>query len=322
MPGHSRAEMGQDHLIRSQLWSEQLRERLKEDLMFTKYVDWLPDFGGDVLNIPSIGDFDTNDYVENQAVKYQALDTGNFQLRITEYKQVGTYITEKMRQDSYLSSRLEGMFVPKMHRALAETMETDFLRIGPESQIQDNPNLINGAPHRWIGTGANNSLSVTDFARARNSLQKANVPMTNLVAIVDPSVEWHLNTLSAFTSLDYNPKWEGIINNGVNPTGMRFVVNIYGFDVYVSNFLKQEPTETIYGETITNGVNNLFFSAASDVLPIAGIVRQAPKVDSSYEKDLQREEYVVTCRYGGKLQREENFVNVISSNAIPDPTYT
>jgi len=59
-------------------------------------------------------------------------------------------------------------------------------------------------------------------------------------------------------------------------------------------------------------VNNLFFSAVSDLLPIVGLIRQPPKVDSEYNKDFQREEYVTTCRYGFKLYRPENMVVVLS----------
>jgi hypothetical protein len=64
----------------------------------------------------------------------------------------------------------------------------------------------------------------------------------------------------------------------------------------------------------TNGVANLFFSAASDVLPIIGAIRQPPKVDSEYNKDLQREEYVTTCRYDFKLYRPENAVLVLTDS--------
>jgi hypothetical protein len=64
--------------------------------------------------------------------------------------------------------------------------------------------------------------------------------------------------------------------------------------------------------TAAAGVNNLFFSAAQDVVPFIGSMRQPPKVDSEYNKDLQREEYVTTMRYGMKLFRPENLVVVLS----------
>jgi hypothetical protein len=43
-----------------------------------------------------------------------------------------------------------------------------------------------------------------------------------------------------------------------------------------------------------------------------GSVRQAPRVDSEFNKDFQREEYVTTCRYGLKLYRPENVVVVVT----------
>ena len=64
--------------------------------------------------------------------------------------------------------------------------------------------------------------------------------------------------------------------------------------------------------TAAAGVNNLFFSAAPDVLPFVGSIRQSPKVDSEYNKDLQRDEYVTTMRYGMKLFRPENLVVILT----------
>lgn len=310
-----------EHLTRAQLWSAQLKSVLEDELNAQKYVRWLGDFGdGEVLNIPSIGSLVANDYVENSPTQYNALDTGNFQFSVTEYKQSGVYITNKAKQDLYYSSQLVSSFVPKMHRALMEQMEADVMRIGPESQTPSDYNAINGAAHRWVGTGTNATISAEDFARARYALQVAKVPMTNLIAIVDPSVEFTFNTLQNFTNLLYNPKWEGIVRDGI-ATGMQFKANIYGFDVYTCNWLKQGITETIDQDSVTgNGVANLFFSAAGgDLNPFVGAIRQAPKVDSGYNKDLQRDEYVTTMRYGVKLYRPENLVTVLTAGAIANP---
>jgi len=101
------------------------------------------------------------------------------------------------------------------------------------------------------------------------------------------------------------------VSSGIS-TGMKFISNVYGFDVYVSQNLKTGVNETIGGVTSGAGVANLFFSAAPDVLPFVGSIRQSPKVDSEYNKDMQREEYVTTCRYGFKLYRPENVVVVVT----------
>lgn len=302
-----------DHLIRSNLWSSQLKEVLEDELMGTRYVDMITEFGdGDTLNIPSIGQAEVQDYAEGQAVRYTGMDTGNFTFSITDYKASATYITNKMKQDSFYMSRLVSSFVPKQHRAIAKVMEADILSIGPDGQTASNLNTINGGDHRWVANGTSAVISVEDFARALYSLQKANVPATNLVAIVDPSVEYTLNTLTNITNVSNNPSWEGIIATG-HSSGMRFIKNIYGFDVYTSQNLKSGMSETINSVAVTDGVANLFFSATSDVLPFVGAIRQAPTVDSEYNKDLQRDEYVTTCRYGFKLYRPENLCVVLSS---------
>lgn len=310
-----------EHLIRSDLWSTQLKELFEDELFAVRYVSWLDGFpDGDLFHIPSIGQAEAQDYEENQAVTYSQLDTGEFLFKITEYVQSGHYITNKMKQDSFYMNQLVSSFVPKQHRAIMKRMEVDALRIGPDRQTASDPNTINGVGHRWVGTGTGNSIAVEDFARARLALQKANVPMTNLVAIVDPSVEFTFNTLSNITNVINNPMWQGIINDGIG-TGMQFRVNVYGFDVYVSQNLKQGLTDNIYGHAATNGVANLFFSAAPDAQPFVGAIRQSPQVDSEYNKDYQREEYVTTVRYGLDLFRPENLVTVITDNTIADPTY-
>lgn len=312
-----------EHLIRSNLWSSQLKELFEDELFALRYIDWLDGFpDGDLFHIPSIGQAEAQDYEEGQAVTYSQLDTGEFLFRVTEYVQSGHYITNKMKQDSFYMNQLVSSFVPKQHRAIMKRMETDALRIGPERQTASNPNTINGVPHRWVGTGAGQTVALEDFARARLALQKANVPLTNLVAIVDPSVEFTLNTQANIVNLiNPNPMWDFVVRDSIG-TGMQFRINIYGWDVYVSQNLKKNLTDTIFGETATDGVANLFFSAAPDASPFVGAVRQPPQVDSEYNKDLQREEFVTTARYGLDLFRPESLVTVITDNTIANPDYT
>jgi hypothetical protein len=305
------------YLIRANIWSQQLKDVLEEELYGQKWVDWITDFpDGDTLNIPSIGAHEIKDYVEGQQVQYTAMDTGNFTFTIDQYKSAATYITEQHKQDSMYMARLVASFVPKQRRAIAEAMETRMFERCTSGQTASDPNLINGGDHRRIGSGTNEVIAIKDFALAKYALRKANVPMTNLIAIVDPSVEYELSTHTNLVNVSNNKAWEGVIRDGMS-TGMRFFMNIYGFDVYVSDFLPTGLNETITptvgsAATTASGVGNLFFSAAPDILPIVGNVRQAPKVDSEFNKDWQREEYVTTTRYGFKLYRPENLVTIIT----------
>jgi len=311
-----------EHLVRANIWSTQTKESLLETLMGVNYVDWISDFPDcDTLNIPSIGQMETLDYAEGQAIRYTGMDTGNFTFTINKYKSAATYITEKMKQDSFYMNRLVSSFVPKMSRAIAKTMEVDWLATGNAAQTASNVNAWNGADHRFVGSGTVDSkaaISPKDFAKAKYALAMANVPMTNLIAIVHPSVGYQLETLTNLVNVSNNIHWEGVIATGLS-TGTRFIKNIYGFDVYESQNLPGGITETVDGLTVTtNGVSNCLFSAAPDVLPIIGAVRQPPKVDSGYNKDLQREEYVTTTRYDFKMFRPENYVCILTDATAVD----
>lgn len=297
-------------LRRSELWSSQLKEILEDELMAKGYVNWLSEFpDGDTFTIPSIGQAVVRNYSEDTPVQYDPIDTGEFQFQITEYLSSATYITNKAKQDGFYMSQLIASFVPAQARAINEKLELDIFKLAMQ-QTPNAANLINGAAHRFVASGTNETIAVQDFAKALYSLKKANIPDTALIAIVDPSVEYALNNITNITNISNNPRWEGIIETGIG-SGMRFIKNIYGFDVYTSNYLA-DANETIGGKTTTAGKANIFFSAAPGVLPFIGAWRQMPTVESEYNKDMQREEYVTTCRYGVKLYRPENLVVILS----------
>lgn len=309
------------HLIRSELWSTELKEILRDEMMAQSYVrnlDGFPD--GDQFTIPSIGQLQVSDYVEDNAVKYRPMDTGEFTFTIDKYLESATYITKKNQQDAFYSAQLEAKFVPEMERAIMAHFETTSLA-APEAGVSANSNeAIDGVEHRWAASGTGAFMSLTDFAKARYALKKANVPDTNLIAIVDPSVEYTLNTLSNLVDVSNNPRWEGIVSDGI-ATGMKFVKNVYGFDVYTSNYLKTVTDSALPDEdndnvdfSSDNGKANVFFSASTDML--VGAWRQMPEVDYEYNKDFQRHEYVMTARYGVKLYRPENCVVIPSKTNV------
>lgn len=307
-----------DYTIRAQVYSSQIKDILLADLMAMTYVDWMQDFpDGNTFNIPSIGQLEVDDYVEDTAVKFRAMATGNFTFSINQYLSSGTYMTEKEKQDSYIAAQILASFVPKQHRAIMERVETDIMKLG-NAQTLSNANTINGADHRFVASGSIGELTVKDFARALYALKKANVPQTNLVAIVDPSAEYTINTLTNLVNFSNNPRWEGIVADGI-ASGMKFVKNIFGFDVYTSQFVADAGTagaETIGAASVTSGKSNLFFSATSDVRPFKGAWRQMPKVDSKFNQDFQRDEYITTARYDVKLFRPESLVVCLSNSAV------
>ena len=73
---------------------------LLDELNGMKFVRIIQDFpDGYTLNIPSIGEAETADFQENQAVKYNAMATGNFQFSFNQYKYSANAISEKFKRD-------------------------------------------------------------------------------------------------------------------------------------------------------------------------------------------------------------------------------
>jgi hypothetical protein len=138
------------------------------------------------------------------------------------------------------------------------------------------------------------------------------------VAVFDPSVIFSIETqANVVNNLSPMPIWEGVVKDGA-VTGFKFRFNLYGFDIYQSNYLPAIASETVTdslgARTVTNGVANYIFSAApGDTLPWVGAFRQMPTIYSEFNKDLQQEEYLTIAEYDFKLYRPENMVTVLTS---------
>ena len=321
MAGMISSNTDMQRLIRSEVYSSELKEILRDEMQAQRYVrilDGFPD--GDTFTIPTIGETTVTSYTEDSAVSYVPMDTAEFQFTVDQYLQSASYITKKAAQDSFYSAQLEARFVPEQERAIMEHFESTTFAAPEVGVTANSAETTDGVAHRISGGNAG-VLELEDFAFARYALKKSNVPDRGMVAIVDPSVEYQLNTLTNLVNVSNNPMWEGIVRDGI-ATGMRFVANVYGFDVYTSNYLKSTVADAALAErdgsttndfSSTNGVANLFFSADATANPFVGAWRQMPEVDYEYNKDYQRHEYVTTARYGVKKYRPEGIVTVVTN---------
>ena len=310
-------------LTRSDVWGQELKELLRDEMQAQRYVRLLEGFpDGDTFHIPTIGATTVRDYVEDNAVTYDPLATADFTFTVDKYLASSTYITKKAEQDLFYANELMSRFVPEQERAILEHFESTTFAAPEVGVVGNSAEAIDGIAHRIAG-GASGHIELEDFAFARYALKKSNVPDQAMVAIVDPSVEFKLNTLSNLVNVSNNPKFEGIVSAGI-ATGMRFVANVYGFDVYTSNYLADADDSALLerdGSTAdnfstNNGKVNLFFSANAVANPFVGAWRQMPEVDYEYNKDKQRHEYVTTARYGVKLYRPEGIVRVITKTDV------
>ena len=324
-----------DALIRAEFWSNELKDMVMDETMLNAYVEWVDFPHGDEFVRPVIGDLDVNNYKEDEAVKYMPLDSGQFTFEITEYVQSGSYITNKARQDLAYAQQLESSFVPKANRAIQNDLEAFLFRQGqpvaggrPHAQIADDPNNIVGYAHRFVAgdtRGTQRVMAVEDFAKANLALNKIGMPAMNRVAFVDADTAFVLETATNLVNFSDNPRFEGLVTEGLT-SGKRFIRNIFGFDVYTTEFLPLAGTnsdgspETINGVTTGQNANcNLLFCADKEYSPFIAAWRQAPKVDGEYNKDYQREEYVVTARYGAAPQNRHNLVTILTDSLADTP---
>ena len=324
MAGMISSNTDMQRLIRSEVYSSELKDILRDEMQAQRYVRMLDGFpDGDTFTIPTIGKTTVADYTEDDAVAYTPMDTAEFQFTVDKYLQSASYITKKAAQDSFYSAQLEARFVPEQERAIMEHFEATTFASPEVGVTANSAETLDGVAHRISG-GNSGRLELADFAFARFALKKSNVPDRGLVAIVDPSVEYQLNTLTNLVNVSNNPMWDGIVRDGI-ATGMRFVANVYGFDVYTSNYLKNTVADSALLEkdgstgndfSTNNGVANLFFSSDAGANPFVGAWRQAPEVDYEYNKDKQRHEYVTTARYGVKKYRPEGIFTVVSNPAV------
>lgn len=323
MPGMD--STASDLLIRAEVWSTELKDILTDILQGQKYVNWMSNFpDGTTFTIPSIGEIPMRETAENMPVVYDTLDTGEFQFSIDRYPEAAIFITDKAKQDMYYYNQLVASFVPKMRRAIEENLETSIFALAA-SQTAANANSINNASHRFVARGnTNTTLALEDFAYAKFAMDKAGAHQ-NRVAIIDPSQEYVMNTLTNLVNVSNNPRFEGIVNEGFvnSTTGLSFVKNIYGFDVYVSNYLATiTGTEAINADargSVTSpsgAVQNMFLSVGGDETPFKGAWRQTLRVESERNKDLRRDEYVMNGRYGLKLYRPECLIVALSTTSI------
>ena len=297
-----------DSIIRSELWQVQLEEILHENLMgvpFVRQVDF-PD--GTAFTMPSIGTPLVRDLPEGAEVTFDALDTGETTITMNAPVIAANSLSQVLMEDSMWAAEAIASIPVEQAQAIMERFETDTLALSNQQFAGiNNQNLINGVAHRKIGSGTNEVIATSDFAFAGYSLKKAKIARMNLVAIVDPSVAFTLETLTNLSNVSNNPKWEGIIESGIEQN-FRFIKNVYGFDVFESNLLPV-MNETIDGKTTTDGVANLFTSLARpSIAPFVLAWRRKPLLVSEWNNKKKQTEVDTTARWGSGLVRDENLV--------------
>jgi hypothetical protein len=284
------------------------------------------DFGsGTTLNIKTVGTVTIQDAAEDTPLNFNPIDTGNITLTITDYVGDAWKVSDDLREDGAQIDSLMSMRAMESTRALGENHESRFLAVANAAQTAANVNLVNGRPHRWIGGGSGVTtrvMSMSDLIAMKLAFDKANVPAAGRIAIVDPIVEATLNSLTNIVNVSNNPMFEGIITEGF-AKDHKFVRNIFGFDIWTSNFLPlKTATEALNASSYNlanttaaiGDVANLFMCVSDDsTKPIMHAWRRAPKTEGWRDNEERADKYQVTSRFGLGAQRVDTLGTILTT---------
>jgi hypothetical protein len=310
--------------VEAAIHSDFVLRNLHDSMLPTSLWRNVTDFTrGNQLDIPTIGSATLQDVSENIPLDYQAIDTGTVNLTITDYVGDAWYITDPMRQDGTNIEALLRARAEESTRAFAENMETRALAVINGGQTAGNANSVNGFQHRFNASGSNDNIELADIIAMRLSFDKANVPEGGRIGIVDPVVASTMERkFQGSYNVDANPTFMGVLTDGFSKNH-RFVMHIFGFDIYTSNRLPTVTEALTHSDgtgssTITGGTANIFMCVASDqTTPLMMAQRQAARTETERNKDRQRDEFLTTQRWGMGTQRKDTLGVIVT-----DPTAT
>lgn len=304
--------------INDEQYSSFILTNLHDALLPEVFYRNVSDFGsGTTLNIKTVGTRSIQDAEENSDLAYSPIDTNTITLTITEYVGDAMYVTDDLKEDGDQVEQLVAMSGVETARAIQEDFETKFLLTAYNGQTAADPNNVNGFAHRLVGSGTNQTLAESDLIDLALAFDKANVPMSGRVAIVDPVVAATFNKKVTLTAgLDRNPMFQEAFESTFTKDH-KFIGHIFGWDIYVSNRLPEiESGVDIDGTTSTTqaSVANLFMNVIDDnTKPVMAAWRRMPRSETERNKDKRRDETVTTARYGFGVQRVDSLGVIVTS---------
>lgn len=304
--------------IEAEQYSAFILRNLHDGLLPGSYYRNVSDFGsGTTLHIKTVGSVTIQDGAEEVPFDYSPIESGEVTLTITDYVGDAWYVTDELREDGAQVEALMSARSSESTRAIQEVYETRFLAKCNSSQTNANANTINGFAHRIASavatTGSENTITLAHLISMKLAFDKANVPMAGRVAILDPVTAATFNKLMTITSA-VTPFGEKLLQNGFD-RDHAYVMNLYGWNIITSNRLAK-GTFSDGTTSVTAGVANVFMSVSDDNLkPIMAAWRRMPKVEGERNKDLRRDEFVTSARWGFGTQRVDT-LGILITDAV------
>ena len=286
-----------------------LHDGLLPDTFYRDVADFMM---GDVLNIKTVGSVVLQETAEDVPLVYNPIETGQITFRITEYVGDAWKVSDDLREEGSQVDQLMAARSMESTRALQERFETDFLRVATAPFLgTPGPLPVNGFNHFKVASTINNIFDIKYLIDMRLAADKANVPASGRVFIVDPVVEATLNKKVSITN-DVTEFAKNILERGL-AQGQRFITNWFGWDLMTSNRLQVAAAND--GTTsIASAVFNLGMCILDDqTKPVMGAWRRQPSVTGDRDFERRADKFQTTSRYGFGLQRIDTLFCIATS---------
>ncbi len=298
--------------IEAEQYSAFILRNLHDGLLPGSFYRNVSDFGsGSTLHIKTVGSVTIQDGAEEVPFEYTPIESGEVTMTITDYVGDAWYVNDELREDGAQVEALLAARSSESTRAIQETFETRFLAKAQSLQTNASPNNVNGFAHRIASAASGNVLQLADLIKMKLAFDKANVPAGGRIAVVDPITAATLDGLVNI-GRDVTPFAERILEQGF-AKDHQYLMNLYGFDIITSNRLPQ-GTFSDGTTNVSNAVANIFMCVADDnTKPVMAAWRRMPRVEGERNKDLRRDEFVTSSRWGLGGQRVDTLGVYITS---------
>lgn len=304
-----------------EIYDTLILEKLPSVLLPTDFFRNVTNFAsGQTLFVKTVGDVTLQDITEDQQIAFNPIDTGEVTLTITEHVGAAFEITDELREDGNQIDQLIAANATLTTKAIGERFESDFMQAAFDGLTLGDPNNINGQPHMRRASGAGEQILEDDLALMKLAFDKADVPLSGRMLLVDPVTATSLDRLVTITDgLDRDPFFMRVREEGFLGPNMQFLGNIFGWNIISTNRLPDVAAGTNIDGTLSitaAGKANIFMSVVDDASkPVMGAFRRLPRTETERLINPPKDQFVTTTRYGFGVQRIET-LGVIVSDAV------
>lgn len=254
-------------------WTKKIEKPFYKALYFKDLVtdrSSLVADGGNKINIPFLSTYDARDKASGTNVTYDANTETEIELTINKHKYLAFLIEDIVKVQSHYD--LAQAYRDAQTEAVMRAIDTDL-----------------GSVHASAGTNVSGGATAddADVLSVVLALDLANVPQTDRSGVVHSKVMGDLRNINKYVAYDQTGQ------KGLAVSGKAHIPNVYGIDLYMSNNVADDTTNT----------HSLFFhkSAISFALQLKPTYKMEDSVDAIGVKSVLHTIYGFTVERSAAL---------------------